>query len=251
MDINEIEYEDRIVIYFDLLGFKYHIANSLDETGFVHVRNVIYHLANEKKVHDKRNNEFGSDGLEISIFSDNAVLSIPLGDEFGNIYIIAMVEFLQRELLELGYLVRGGMSVGKLYHKDNIVFGPALVEAVNIEQTTIYPRICFTTKTYEKIDTRLKKNGKYAYPNDIKAFNELIMKYKDESLNEFYYLDFLSQYGEFDEPEYYLEYIKKVKKIIEKEKTKIIDSHTYDKYEWFETYLRNVCKNLDISFEEL
>lgn len=198
------------------------------------------------------NIELGSDGLEISIFSDNAVLSIPLDDEFGNVYIITMVEFLQRELLKLGYLVRGGMSVGKLYHKDNIVFGPALVEAVNIEKTTIYPRISFTAKTYEKIDNSLKKNGNYACINDIKDFNGLIIKYKDEILNEFYYLDFLSQSGEFDKPEYYLEYIQEVKKIIEKEKTKIIDSHTLDKYKWFEIYLRNVCaKKLDISFEEL
>jgi hypothetical protein len=43
--------------------------------------------------------------------------------------------------LQYGFLTRGGIAVGQLHHRQNVVFGPALVEAVNLEREAIYPRL--------------------------------------------------------------------------------------------------------------
>lgn len=45
------------------------------------------------------------------------------------------------ELLQLGFLTRGGITIGPVHHRDNIIFGPALIEAVALEKEAHYPRI--------------------------------------------------------------------------------------------------------------
>jgi hypothetical protein len=77
--------------------------------------------------------------VQFGAFSDNFLYSLPAS--FGNrIYSVARVLIV--DLLKLGFLVRGAVTYGDLYHKDNVVFGPALLEAVDIEQNeAFYPRI--------------------------------------------------------------------------------------------------------------
>ena len=43
------------------------------------------------------------------------------------------------------------MTYGKLYHEDNICFGPEMIKDYNLEQEAIYPRIIVD-------DMLLKKN---------------------------------------------------------------------------------------------
>jgi len=51
---------------------------------------------------------------------------------------------------ELGVLLRGGVSKGYLFHDDDTVFGPALVEAYNFEQSVaVFPRIMLSRQVYE------------------------------------------------------------------------------------------------------
>jgi hypothetical protein len=46
------------------------------------------------------------------------------------------------DALRIGFLLRGGAAIGRLYHAQGVVFGEALVEAFRIEsQTSIYPRV--------------------------------------------------------------------------------------------------------------
>ncbi|WP_338988091.1 hypothetical protein KST01_03635 [Fusobacterium animalis] len=42
--------------------------------------------------------------------------------------------YISIELLDKGVYIRGGMTYGKLYHENNICFGPAMVEAYSLEQ---------------------------------------------------------------------------------------------------------------------
>ena len=46
------------------------------------------------------------------------------------------------ELLKLGFLTRGAIVLGELYHRESCVFGPALIRAVEMEKNeAFYPRI--------------------------------------------------------------------------------------------------------------
>jgi hypothetical protein len=51
------------------------------------------------------------------------------------------IYLLQISLIQRGISVRGAISSGKLFHNEAIVFGPALVEAVELEKLAMYPRV--------------------------------------------------------------------------------------------------------------
>ena len=52
-------------------------------------------------------------------------------------------------MMSKGILLRGGITVGQLCHKDNIVYGPAMVEAYELEsKSAIYPRVIVSEKFY-------------------------------------------------------------------------------------------------------
>jgi hypothetical protein len=44
-------------------------------------------------------------------------------------------------LLCCGFPTRGGITIGDLHHVENAIWGPALIDAVNIEKTAHYPRL--------------------------------------------------------------------------------------------------------------
>jgi hypothetical protein len=49
--------------------------------------------------------------------------------------------------LQAGLLIRGGATIGKLYHANGISFGEAMIEAFRLEtRTAIYPRVVLSPK---------------------------------------------------------------------------------------------------------
>lgn len=76
----------------------------------------------------------------------------------------------------VGYLVRGGITIGKLYIDDTMVFGKALVDAYNMEcKIAIYPRIVIDSKTMI----------------EIKKYNEL-EEFIQQDFDDMHFLNYLS-----------------------------------------------------------
>jgi hypothetical protein len=76
-------------------------------------------------------------------FSDSIFLSTPPGHE-DFLYLCCIVSGLASHFLDLGHPLRGGIACGLVYHEDDIVVGPALVRAYELEsKTAIHPRIIF------------------------------------------------------------------------------------------------------------
>ncbi len=91
--------------------------------------------------------------VQFGAFSDNFVFSVPAS--FGG-RILGVAARVTVSLLRQGFLVRGGLTLGQLHHKDNLVFGPALNEAVQIEQEeAFYPRILISAFAAEHIEQTL------------------------------------------------------------------------------------------------
>ncbi len=86
--------------------------------------------------------------VQFGAFSDNIVISTP--SSFGT-RITHHVSPLIRTLLSKRFLLRGAITIGDLYHKDSVVFGVPLVEAVSLEKTTKHPRIAIDGKAFCKI----------------------------------------------------------------------------------------------------
>ena len=134
------QYEERLVAYIDILGWKGATETEdlnllLEAVGILHVEaeshNEQYRqelLKKEALGRFKVNKMFLE--IQVSVFSDHIIISKPVS--FGGR--ILSIHSLCAKLLAAGFLTRGAITIGKLYHKDNIVFGPALNHAVDIEQ---------------------------------------------------------------------------------------------------------------------
>lgn len=143
----EGEYETRLLAFVDILGWK-SATLSLDPAT---LRRALVPIAERAEVY---NEQFRRDVLarkgvipnpiflevQYCFFSDCFVFSTPAS--FGPRIVTAVGE-ISRQLLEMGFLARGAIVKGKVFHLDNVVFGPALVRAVHIEKATGMPRVVF------------------------------------------------------------------------------------------------------------
>jgi hypothetical protein len=59
-----------------------------------------------------------------------------------------------RRALKLGLLIRGGITIGKLYHSNGVVFGEGMVDAYRLESSVaIYPRVVISPRVYTRATT--------------------------------------------------------------------------------------------------
>lgn len=97
------------------------------------------------------------------------------------------------------------MTYGKLYHEDNICFGPAMIKAYNLEQEAIYPRIIVDNLAIEKGLEQLGLDVGKITDDDI---NEVLI-----TENGISYIDFLySALEEFEEINEYTDYLENIRK---------------------------------------
>jgi hypothetical protein len=81
-----------------------------------------------------------------AFFSDTLVIAAPIPDrdeaEAAVGGLIAQAAWLQWDLTRRGYFLRGALTVGNLHLHEGLSFGPALVEAYDLErERAVYPRI--------------------------------------------------------------------------------------------------------------
>ncbi len=142
-----------VVAFIDILGFRA-LMRSVEASRR---RQVIDYLAELVE----RGESFGV-GLRpygpgtqvlirtnVSTFSDNVVISVPvIDDPIAGVGIHMFIEQLFQTIiscywraLTLGFLFRGAVTVGRLAHDGNIVAGEALVDAFELERKTEFPRV--------------------------------------------------------------------------------------------------------------
>jgi hypothetical protein len=141
-------YEDRLVAYLDILGWE-DASNRLAPEKLVEALDLIHDEPRSfNEAERQKLIEFGKrPGVAINqgylqiraaAFSDNIAISEP--KSFGTS--IFSIRRICLRLLQLGFLTRGAVSVGQLYHEDNMIFGPALNRAHAIEvREAVFPRI--------------------------------------------------------------------------------------------------------------
>ncbi|MBC2457018.1 hypothetical protein [Clostridium beijerinckii] len=137
-------YENRVVLFIDILGFKNLIYKNQDNT--TKITEIIKLI---EKLHDLCSKTGEEDDLkfdfnynrQVSVFSDNIVISYK--DEGpAEFYIAREAMVIQGILQSLGINVRGGLTKGELYHRGDIIVGPALIRAYQLEsKIAIFPRI--------------------------------------------------------------------------------------------------------------
>jgi hypothetical protein len=128
-------YQRRVVAFYDVLGWRSKIAEAgNDPAKIAHLQQIILIHSRIIRV---RKSTFSS---EVSTFSDNVVISM-LANEYTPLF-LQQLAILQASSAMMGFLIRGGVTIGNLVHDNEVVFGPALNRAYEIESTVAeFPRI--------------------------------------------------------------------------------------------------------------
>lgn len=131
-------YSNRIVAFIDILGFGSLVKMLSSDTD---LRKKIHRALSE--IRDFKNyslsNATAQRELEVSVFSDCIAIS---GEPGGLMTIVSSAMALQWKLLYLGILTRGGISSGKTFHADDILYGEGMMKAHELEsKAAVYPRI--------------------------------------------------------------------------------------------------------------
>ena len=233
------------IAYFDILGYK-NFFEDKNNNALEFLQGVMAVCAKTKDEAYFNSHLFNAD-FKVKTFSDNFIILLePPGGVpdyhvlriFSNLLSQLQFEFLEKQSI----LIRGGLTKGKAYIDDSIVFGDGLIKAVELEsKTAIFPRIvldddCFDNNTLEDL-----------------CCNSFVAKDEDER----YYIDYLGyafssptifeyervrkavaslvkKHGKFHRP------LKDPKKITDTEKT-------ISKYAWLLCKFNEQCKENNLA----
>ena len=220
-----MNYEDRIVAFVDILGFKNKInasvTSSIELEKIYRALSRIYRLKTENYSSGFLNQK--ESGVEVSTFSDSAVISYPaVGDNL--FYLIMELIWLQLDLAQADVLLRGGLTIGPLFHNEALVYGPAMNRAYEIESTIAkYPRIVVDEPAIMQYIKGVKGDT-----YDIQDLGSLL----DRDTDKLYYVNMLTQSQEFNDPgTQYRPWLTNLKHVIV-EGLKAKDINVREKYEW-------------------
>lgn len=170
-----VEYENRVVAFIDVLGFKEIIKRSAHDPELV--KRIFYALDVRK---DDWATMYAADvGLprkpedfadRFHSFSDCIVMSVGTGIEDIGLLVYGIFKVC-RQLLGQGFASRGGIAMGQLYHHDDgqasesgsrapsMVFGPAFIDAYQFESSHADgPRVILQNTVWRRIDDYCEEN---------------------------------------------------------------------------------------------
>ena len=195
-----MNYQNRICCFIDILGFKKHLDQTIDSDGndVVEKINSINSILELSKTITKDHGI--SESRVITYFSDSIVISYEFDEESQLFWSLLNLLYVSLELANKGYLTRGGVAIGKLIHNENVIFGPALVKAYNLEsKISKFPRIIIDK---EVINEGLKYHSKNHTLIEEEEYIMDIVTLDDDNI---YYIDYIQKSSsEFDDVEYYL-----------------------------------------------
>jgi hypothetical protein len=186
---NEKSYTKSIVAFIDICGTKNFFLDSPDDFGN---HKETYKKLHEliQRIHTQEQQMaleylYGEFPIKATMVSDGIVLSIDSAVQGAFDKIFMITGLFIRSLLELAppRFMRGAITVGNIYHEQDIVFGSALVEAAILEKDVAKNYRCVIKK--EHLDEIA--NMKNCNTNIIEGFFH-------ESNNSIYYFDYLYRF---------------------------------------------------------
>jgi hypothetical protein len=158
-------YEEQFTAFIDFLGFS-EVSTEADDTRRLNILSLLLSLSALRSEFAIQSAPIESGGTShriipaISTFSDHIVISYPLArisrdvgpNESAVAFFILsgfnrLLKSIAAAALRLGFLIRGGASIGMLYHSRGVVFGEAMIEAFEIEsRVAVYPRVVLSPR---------------------------------------------------------------------------------------------------------
>lgn len=153
-----MEFEDRAVAFIDVLGFKALVAGAVNSEKQLNQLSMLIDLLSSA-VPTLNSNVDPSVSRHLIpkhvYISDCIILSAPLADiylpSYDGLSVVVMRAIqLSHFFLNAGYLIRGGISIGKVWHTDANIVGPAYQEAFLLEQCCRDPIVVLSDSAAEK-----------------------------------------------------------------------------------------------------
>ena len=163
----------RLVAFIDLLGFKSALMGA-DAARQKAILDALREVAEQNRDFEMNVKEHSDRHQTITIspsitsFSDNVLISYDLekleqggGPWLALMGIRHMATALAHRAWGFNCLVRGGVTIGNLYHKGRVAFGPGLVKAYELEsEVAFYPRVIVTPAVVQRIVGVAMADGK-------------------------------------------------------------------------------------------
>ena len=172
--------------FLDVLGFKHKIEDSYEQNSSEQLLQEYYQIFNGQI--EKIKADTNDCWLFFKCFSDNVLLAHPqfsddMEAEFG--FILWSIQEFQLNMAVRGFFIRGGLSLEQLFMGNNMVYGKALIEAHNLENTIAENPMVILSDSVKKI-----VNSHLHYYKDGSA-----PQYKDIliDMNGSYFINYLQE----------------------------------------------------------
>ena len=234
-----------IVCYADILGFSAMIERAHGfgkETEFL--QRIKHSLAAAYDIVRKASTLDGAttSDFDMKVFTDNIVVAYPLrapnwdhGEpELGTL--LMLFAQVQASLASDGFYLRGAVAAGDHYQDDDIAYGKALLEAVNLDKSGGPPRLVIGPSIEPLIREQLSSYGNGGWATH---YEQLLEDPHDERL----FVNYLDVAFDFfpDGPIDYQLLSRHKENVLRGLKRYESDSSVREKYEWTATYHNYVC----------
>lgn len=195
----KMNYEDRVVCFLDILGFRSYVAETIKFDGaeaMDRTSHLIEAFEGMRNILDIDRPE-DREGKEVTQFSDSVVISFRENEESGVFDALLAIKWVQINLVRGGILCRGAVARGKLVHTPKILFGPGMVDAYLLEsKAALYPRVILDESI---ISLGAMAHAEHHAPEDEE---QSIMSLLKKDSDGMYYIDYITgAQSELDDPE--------------------------------------------------
>ncbi len=265
METNEVKYEERLVAFIDILGFKEIVKQSeKDPSKISLIYSVLNYLKNweipenwnlklveiEEDAQKKGVAKFDIRGKTNSTaFSDSIVVSIKVDNDVNEVASTLIVNLanIGAILFEQGILFRGGITIGNIIHDENgTVFGQGLIDSYKLETNNAkYPRIILSDKLIRCL------NYPITTKKDRFPYHQYIDRYADGCVG-FHQMQYYQVMESWEEMtiEKLTESLDKVRKVIINGLDESFEKpDVYEKYNWLKDQYHKLIILSDFDFE--
>jgi hypothetical protein len=140
------QYDHRVILFYDVLGWRNEIEIAGKQPEKIgNLRRLILQHSRSLRLPT-------ATPVNVSTFSDNIVVSLRPGKAIP--FFLREIAFLQFATATHGFLIRGGISVGDIIHDSEVVFGPGLNRAYELESTVAkFTRIVVDGEVIKNFDS--------------------------------------------------------------------------------------------------
>jgi hypothetical protein len=215
------------VLYIDVLGTAQHSVAPNREDLLRKLLNALEVAREEAMV------ESNEPWQALAWFTDNVVAAFPImpghiDEEPALGSALRAATFIQLRLAVSGFLARGGISFGEIHMAPHVAFGPALIEAVELEGRAVTPRVILSADAVAH-----QREAMLSYTDQAPQEIEMAIDHDGEV-----FVDYLNFWRDEEDDRSVMEHF------LEQHRIKIEDglaastpnSRVYAKYEWLARY---------------